>query len=425
MVFLHTGSGAGFFESCDYPTVNILFIHQNFPGQFRYLAPALAERGHQVVAIGSKGNIGELPGVELCHYELDRGNTPGIHLLASEWETKVLRGEACAEVAEQLGSRGFVPDLIIAHPGWGEALYLQDVFPDSPMLCFTEFFYRTAGPEVGFDTEFPNSSLHDLARIHTKNANLLLALERMDVGISPTRWQASLHPQWAQQKIQVIHDGIDSQAMAPDSDARITLPDYGLHLSPGDEVVTFVSRNLEPVRGYHIFMRALPELLRRRPNAVVFIVGGDGISYGAPNSKGSYRSQYLHEVASELDPKRVIFMGRVEYEVYRRLMQITQCHVYLTYPFVLSWSMLEAMSAGALVVGSRTAPVEEVIEHEVNGLLFDFFDTSALIDTVTAALESPAAFSPLRQRARETILENYDLHTRCLPAQLKLVESYQ
>ena len=405
--------------------MNILFIHQNFPGQFRHLIPALVGREHQIVAICRKGNGGVVPGVELCHYDIERGNTPGVHLLASEWESKVLRGEACARVADGLRQRGFVPDLIIAHPGWGEALYLKDVFPQSPLVCFTEFFYRPVGQEMGFDPEFPIDSLFDLARLHTKNANLLLALEQMDVGISPTHWQASVHPQWAQQKIQIIHEGIDTQAMAPDPDASIFLPDYDLQVSAGDEVVTFVSRNLEPVRGYHIFMRALPEILRRRPNAVVFIVGGDGISYGADNPSGSYRDQFLQEVASELDPKRVMFMGQVDYEVYRHLIQISRCHVYLTYPFVLSWSMLEAMSAGTLVVGSRTAPVEEVIEHDVNGLLFDFFDIAALTDTVTAALESPKAFQALRKSARETILQNYDLRARCLPAQLNLVESFQ
>ncbi|MEX0740631.1 MAG: glycosyltransferase family 4 protein [Pseudohongiella sp.] len=405
--------------------MKLLFVHQNFPGQFRFLAPALVGRGHQVVAISRKGNGGVLPGVELCHYDLARGNTAGIHVLASEWESKVLRGEACARVAEELRRRGFVPDLIIAHPGWGEALYLRDVFPQSPLICFAEFFYNAQGQEMGFDPEFPDADLHNMARLHTKNANLLLALEQMDAGISPTRWQASRHPQWAQQKIRVIHDGIDTDEMAPDPEARVTLPDYGLHLAPGDEVVTFVSRNLEPVRGYHIFMRALPEILRRRPNAVVFIVGGDSVSYGAPGTEGSYRGKYLQEVIAELDPKRVIFMGKVDYHVYRRLIQVSRCHVYLTYPFVLSWSMLEAMSAGALVVGSRTPPVTEVIEHERNGLLFDFFDIAGLTDTVTAALESPQDYASLRQQARETILQDYDLHSHCLPAQLALVESYQ
>lgn len=405
--------------------MNILFVHQNFPGQFGFLASALAQRGHRVVAISRKGNGGALLGVERYQYDIPQGITPGIHPLSSEWEAKVLRGEACAGVAEKLRQGGFVPDLIIAHPGWGEALYLRDVFAQSPLLCLTEFFYRSKGQEADFDPEFPMRGLHDLARLHTKNANLLLALDQMDAGISPTRWQASLHPLWAQQKIHVIHEGIDTDKMAPDPDAAVTLPDYGLHFVPGDEVITFVSRNLEPVRGYHIFMRALPEILRRRPNAVVFIVGDDGVSYGAPCADGSYREQYLKEVASELDPGRVIFMGRVDYEVYRRLIQISSCHVYLTYPFVLSWSMLEAMSAGALVVASRTAPVEEVIEHQVNGLLFNFFDIAALVDTVTMALETPEAFSSLRLRARETILENYDLRSRCLPAQLELVESYK
>lgn len=401
--------------------MNILFVHQNFPGQFRHLAPALHGRGHRVLAIGLRDNE-PLAGIETHRYSLTRGNAPGIHPFAREFESKVLRGEACARQALTLRDRGFTPDLVIAHPGWGEALYLKDVFPRARLLIQSEFFYRPEGQDLGFDPEFPAPDLDTLARLKTKNANLLLALEAMDLGLTPTQWQASTHPAWIRDRLRVIHEGIDTERIRPNPKAELSLPDQGVRVRPGDEVLTFAARNLEPVRGYHRFMRALPEILARRPNLRVFIVGGDGHSYGPPPPTGSYRQHYLDEVAGRLDPKRVFIMNRLPHGALLQLFQITRCHVYLTYPFVLSWSMLEAMSAGALVVGSRTPPVEEVIRDGENGRLVDFFDRQALVDTVCEALARPEAQRPLREQARRTIIERYDLNTLCLPAQWRLIE---
>ena len=261
--------------------MNVLFVHQNFPGQYQHLAPALVGRGHRVIAIGQEG-CGPAPaGIETRLYRLSRGNAPQVHPFAVEFEAKTLRGEACGRLALDLRAAGFIPDVILAHPGWGEALYLKDVFPDARLIGFAEFYYRSSGQDMGFDPEFPALTFADLARLRGKNANLLVALEAMDWGVAPTHWQASTHPAWVRGKLSIIHDGVDTDRIAPDPAAEIRLPDRRVRIRPGDEVLTFVARHLEPVRGYHVFMRALPEILARRPRAKAFIVGGDGASYGA------------------------------------------------------------------------------------------------------------------------------------------------
>lgn len=201
------------------------------------------------------------------------------------------------------------------------------------------------------------------------------------------------------------------------------LGEAGTILRAGDEVVSFVNRNLEPYRGFHSFMRALPEILAARPRAQIVVVGGDAVSYGrAPRDGGTWRARLLAEVGSRLDLARVHFVGKLPYPTLIKLFQVTAAHVYLTYPFVLSWSMLEAMSAGALVIGSRTAPVEEVVQDGRNGLLVDFFSPVEIAQRVIEVLERPARFLELRMNARQTIVQKYDLLSCCLPAQIALAE---
>ncbi|HYD97549.1 MAG TPA: glycosyltransferase family 4 protein [Noviherbaspirillum sp.] len=404
--------------------MNILFVHQSFPGQYRHLAPALAARGHQVAALTMGAKPAAQPGVNVVRYTVRRGNAPGMHPWAAEFETKVLRGESAAFASLKLGTEGFKPDVICAHPGWGEALFLKDVWPDARLLTYCEFYYRAYGADMNFDPEFATPGTGADARIRAKNAGNLLSLEATDWGISPTHWQRSLFPEWAQSRISVIHDGIDTSLARPDPRARLQLEEFGLDLRHGDEVVTFVNRNLEPQRGCHVFMRALPELLRRRPKAQVLIVGGDKQGYGAPPPAGrTWKEVFLDEVRADIDLARVHFLGTVPYPVFLRLLQVSAAHVYLTYPFVLSWSALEAMSSGCLVIGSRTGPVEEVIDDGRNGLLVDFFDPQALACTIADALADPGACLPLRERARADALAKYDLHGVCLPRQVALVEA--
>ena len=399
--------------------MNVLFVHQNFPGQFKYLAPHLAHAGHRVRALGIDGP--GLPGVDLLRYKPQRATSKQTHPWAMEFETKVIRGEACAAAALELKKGGFAPDVIVANPGWGESLFLRDVFPSAKMLALIEFFYAARGLDFDFDPEFHQGDPARDAKLRAKNAHLLMALADMDRGFAPTEFQKSTVPEPYRAKLSVIFDGIDTNVVQPDPQASISVG--AKTVRAGDEVITFVNRNLEPYRGYHVFMRALPEILARRPNARVLIVGADGVSYGASAPAGkTWKQIFFDEVKDRIDPARVHFLGRLPYEQYLKVLQVSACHVYLTYPFVLGWSCIEAMSAGCLVVGSRTPPVEEAIAHEKNGLLVGFFDVAALARTVCEALERPAEFAPLRLAARKTALNRYDLARVCLPQQVKLVE---
>jgi glycosyltransferase involved in cell wall biosynthesis len=404
--------------------LRILFVHQNFPGQYKHLAPALAARGHEVHALTINQQV-PLPGVIVHRYKVGRGSTKDIHPWVIDIETKVLRGEACAKAADRLNDAGFVPDVICAHPGWGEALFLREVWPDVPQLHYVEFFYASVGADVGFDPEFGMPDFSMRSRVRLKNANNLLNLNVMDQGLSPTSWQRSTVPAKYRESITVIHDGVDTEVVKPDSAATFSWRSeegHDLEVRAGDHVLTFVNRNLEPSRGYHVFMRSLPELLFRHPKLQVLIVGGDDVSYGVRPITGSYKERFLAEVEDRIDPARVHFLGRIPYAKYLKLLQVSMAHVYLTYPFVLSWSMLEAMSAGCLVIGSRTPPVEEVIVDGENGLLVEFGSPIQIADAVTRVLSEPEFISSIRKRARNTVIQNYDLRTQCLPKQIDLIE---
>jgi len=400
--------------------MNILFVHQNFAGQFKFLAPALVAQGHRVRALAIAGAGAD--GVETIKYTPRRGTTPNVHPWAADIETKIIRGEACAAEASRLKSEGYRPDIIVGHPGWGEMLFLRDVWPQVPQLHFLEFYYAS-NSDVGFDPEFTDEDWRSRARVRAKNANGLLNLEQMDAAYSPTAWQRSSFPSFVHSRVEVIHDGIDTDALTPSPSVSLSLGRDGLELRPGMKVVTFVNRNLEPYRGYHSFMRALPEMQRLAPDAFFVLVGGDSVSYGAKAPDGkTWKQIFLDEVGGRIDPSRVAFVGSVPYHIFKALMQISAAHVYLTYPFVLSWSMLEAMSCGAPVIGSATPPVQEVIQHGHNGLLVDFFDYQGLAETVCDVLNNPHRYVDMREKARQTIIDGYDLNRICLPRQIDMIK---
>jgi glycosyltransferase involved in cell wall biosynthesis len=405
--------------------MNILFVHQNFPGQYKFLAPALAARGHNVKALGmaDRGSLGR---VQYHRYQVGSKNTPNIHPWVLDFETKVMRGQFCARAAQDLATQGFKPDVICVHPGWGEALFLREVWPDAKQLHYVEYFYNVKGQDMGFDPEAPALDLNARSRLWAKNANNLMNLAQMDQGVSPTHWQHSAVPRNYASKIEVIHDGIDTKALnANEHSVLKATDDLGreITLTRRDEVVTFVNRNLEPFRGYHIFMRALPRMMKERPQARFVVIGGAAVSYGAAPPKGTWRQMYLDEVKDQIDKNRLHFLGKVPYDTYTSAIQVSKAHIYLTYPFVLSWSLMESMAMKAPIIASSTSPVKEVIEDGVNGHLIDFFDVEGLAKKVAHVLENPRSQIALRESARAKIVEHYDLQTRCLPAQIRLVES--
>lgn len=419
------------------PSMNILFIHQNFPGQFKHLAPALAKDGHRVVALTmQKVKDKQWQGVELVPYVVTQGSTPGTHPWVVDFETKIIRAEGAFRACLKLKEQGFTPDAIIAHPGWGESLFLKEVWPKAKLGIFCEFFYLAEGADTGFDPEFP---VQDVAgnncRLRLKNLNNYMHFDVADAAIAPTLWQASTFPEPFRSKITVVHDGIDTDAIQPNPKVQLKLSRNGsdepLVLTREDEVITFVNRNLEPMRGCHIFLRALPELLKNRPKAQVIIVGGDGVSYGAKpsvdaNGAASWKEVFVNEVRgqiSDADWARVHFVGQVPYTNFVSLLQLSSVHVYWTYPFVLSWSLIEAMSAGAAIVASDTAPLRDVIQHGQNGLLVDFFSVDGLVQSVCGLLDNPEDRQRLGAAARATAVAGYDLNTVCLPQQLAWVEA--
>ena len=401
----------------------ILFIHQNFPGQYRHLAPALRARGERVVAIGGP-TARELPSIPLHRYNpMPAAGVPPCHPWVSDLQTKVLRAEAVGRCLEQLLAQGLRPDLIVGHPGWGELLAVKDLLPSVPVLHQVEFVYQLEGGDVGFDPEFGQPDWRNRSRIRLRRSTQLVALQDLDWGLAPTPWQASTVPVEYQPRLSVIHEGIDTAAITPQGPAEINLQRAGLTLRAGDEVVSFVARNLEPYRGFHRFMRALPLLQQLRPRAQVLIVGGEEVSYGsAPAGGGTWKDVLLKELNGQLDLSRVHFVGKIPHGLLHQLFRVCACHVYLTYPFVLSWSLLEAMACGALVIGSATPPVRDVIDDGVNGRLVDFFDAEALAHAIAAVLADPAAQQPLRAQARRSVVERFDLQTVCLPQQLDLVD---
>ncbi|WP_427022971.1 glycosyltransferase family 4 protein [Aureimonas ureilytica] len=394
----------------------ILFLHQNFPGQFRHLCAALAKRNR--VLFLSRKSANRLPGVQLLEDAPHREPDPRVHPYLAGSERAVLQGQATARRLLALRAGGIRPDLVIGHTGWGETLFVKDVFPDVPLLSYFEFFYSATGADVGFDPEFPADP--DAAfRLRIRNQGLLSCLEATDRGLSPTHWQRSRLPVAFQTKIGVIHDGVDTDIARPSPAPSVTLPD-GTRLDSAVPVVTYVARNLEPYRGFHIFLRAARSILADHPQARIVVVGGDDVSYGARLPEGeTYRERALRE--APIDLSRVHFTGRLPYAIYLTLLQVSRAHVYLTYPFVLSWSVLEAMATGCLVVASDTAPVREVIEDGVNGRLVDFFDVDGIAERVAEALRAPERFRHIGEAARQAILDRYDLKRVCLPRQLTLL----
>jgi len=386
--------------------MNILILHQNFPGQFRHIAKHLAANGHAVLGVGAQQAAG-LPGIRLIRYVIKNAPAPKQKYLGT-LNAAGIRGEAVAKLMLEMKRQGYAPQVILAHPGWGEALYAKEVFPDARLVSLFEFYYHARGVDVGFEPG-SEADFDQAAMLTSRNMLHLMNLERCDAGITPTKWQLSLQPAAYRHKLTVAHEGIDTTLMAPDPAARFPLAN-GRALAPGEPVVTYVARHLEAYRGFHMFMRALPEIQRRNPDAVAVVVGGDGASYGRmPADAPNWREKMLAEVGPRLDLSRVFFTGQIPYAAYRSLLQVSAAHVYLTYPFVLSWSMLEAMSCGCLVAASATPPVQEVLEQGRNGLLFDFFDAEALATQVTAALTRPQDYAALRAAARQTIVEGYDI----------------
>jgi glycosyltransferase involved in cell wall biosynthesis len=380
--------------------VKYLFVHQNFPGQYLHLVRHLvASKQHDLVFI-TEPNANRIPGVRTVPYAKPKGAAAQAHVAARELDAAVRRAEIVAHTAATLKQLGFQPDIIIGHHGWGELLNIRDVWPDTPLLGYLEFYYCINGIDVGFDPEFPTQTA-DHPRIRAKNAVNLLALNLEAHAQTPTRWQLSTYPEWARKSITLLPEGVNLDICKPNPQMRRRNLRIGdAVIKPNEKLVTYVARDLEPYRGFHVMMRALPHLLRARRDIRVVMVGGDGISYGMPPAEGTWRQKMLAELGNSIDPQRVVFPGRIDYPTYVAMLQRSDAHVYLTYPFVASWSLREALSAGCVVIGSDTPTVSEFVAHEQNGLLVPFFDPKGLAQAVLRSLEDTTLARGLRENAR-------------------------
>lgn len=399
--------------------MQILFLHPNFPAQFRHLATVLGSNPNNTVVFGTKNERPEwvIPGVKKALFAPSRDPHPGTHHYVRPLESAVIYGQAVYRMAEQLKTQGFVPDVIYGHSGWGPTIFAKDIYPETPLMCYFEWYYHAYGSDANFD---PNDPLNadDVARIRVKNAPILIDLASCDWGVSPTYWQRSQFPPEFHSKLSVVHDGVDTEFFKPEPGAKLVLPN--LDLSHVDELVTYVARGMEPYRGFPEFIEAVGYIQERRPNCHVVVVGSDRVCYGKslPNGE-TYKDYMLKKIP--LDLTRVHFVGSLPYGLYLKVIQASDVHIYLTRPFVLSWSMIESMSTGCLVLGSDTQPVREVITDGENGLLVDFFSPKQIAMRVDEVFNHPTRMAEIRKKARETAIERYAM-PMLLKRHIQLIE---
>lgn len=396
--------------------MRFLLAHPNYPSQMRPLAQALAHnKSNEVVFLTNQVN-GDVAGVKKLIYKPKRDPSPQTHHYLREFEKAVLHGQGACEVCLEAKKQGFIPDIIVGHAGWGTTLFLKDVFPQATMALVFEWFYRAHGSDCDFDPSEP-VNLDDKARVRVKNSAILSDLAACDGGIVPTQYQFDQFPHHLRSKLMVNHEGIDTNFFKPNPGAPLVLANGKLDLSGVKEIVTYATRGMEPYRGFPQFVEAAHLLQKRRPNVHVVIGGEDRVAYGKKAPDGKTFKQIALE-KFPLDPKRTHFVGPLPYGEYLKLLQCTSAHVYLTRPFVLSWSLLEAMSCGALVVASDTPPVREVITDGINGVLVDFFRPDLLAEALDRALEEPGRFAKMRENARATVQAKYEINA-CLRHKLE------
>ena len=404
--------------------MKFLFVHQNMPGQYRELLSWLVQQGtHEIVFLTQRKGM-QLQGVTTVTYAPQHRPDKEAYGLSRDWEAAAGTGLGAALAARRLErEHGFKPDVILGHTGWGELLFMKEIWPDVPVIGFFEYFYRTSGGLVGFD---PDNPPNDQAGFFAQARNSVpyASIDAVDQGHTPTLWQRDRFPTSFHQRMYTCHDGIRCDRLLPDPNASLGLGRLEQPLTRADEVVTYVARNMERARGFHIMMRALPRILADRPKARVLMIGGNETSYGIESSHPQgLRGEMEAELGGSVDWSRVHFLGKVPYEDLCRIIRISRCHIYLTMPFVLSWSLLEAMSMQATVVAADVAPVREAVTHGETGMLVDFFDPDALADQVVDVLANPGSYAHLGPAARAHVRQDYDFLSHCLPEHIAQINA--
>ena len=399
--------------------MKILFTHRNFPAQFRHILEELVkDPNNEVLFLTNAKNDKTIPGVKKYIYGRKREVPKNCHRYLVPFEESVIHGQAVAEACIILRNQGFVPDVIFAH-AWGNSLFLKDVYPDVPLIDYCEWYFRADSADILFANPNPNEDVR--AKNRCGSAQMALDMFACDYGITPTHWQKEQYPKEFHNKIEVLHDGIDTEYLVPDNNVEFQIPNSDIKLTCEDEVLVYATRGLEPYRGFPQFMHVAEKLLKKRPNLKVVVAGKDRCFYSEPLPQGTYKELMLNKL--DLDMSRIFFTDLLPYEDYRKLLQVASVHVYLTYPYVLSWSLLDSMSVGNCIVASGTEPVKEVIQDGYNGILCDFFNIDEIADKVEYVLDNPDKVQSIKENARNTVVEKYDLK-KLMPRHIEIIKSF-
>ena len=405
--------------------MHVVFVHKNFPAQFGHVASHLIHQcGHRCTFV-SETEPGRFNDIEKVQYKTRGGATGQTHYCARTFENGIWHAAGVYEALKPLQQR-LSPDLIVGHSGFGSTLFLPELFPDTPIISYFEYYYHRKGSDLDFRPDFPTSKAN-LLRSHARNAMIMLDLEACRAGYAPTHFQRDLLPEPYRPKVRVLHDGVPADFWRPHPIETLTLDglDIGnLEIDPAQPVITYVSRGFETMRGFDIFMKAARLICNADPNVLVLVVGTDRVCYGGDLNyiaETSFKDHVLNQ--DRYDLNRIRFLGRVEPKLLAQILSRSDLHIYLTIPFVLSWSLLDAMACGCTVLASDTAPVREVIRHDDNGLLCDFFDVEALALAALEVLKNPAAYRQrLGRAARRTVEERYSTEV-IMPQMVQFYES--
>lgn len=399
--------------------MKILFVHPNFPGQWRSIAPALALLGHEVSGLGKASHPSPtLPGVVQHGYKDNPfAQAESVFSPLQSFAAAVRQGRAVGDFCLRLKAEGYEPDVLVGHPGWGDMMFVKEVWPKTRIIAYLEYYYGNENEDLRFDPEF-NFVSAEREYIRLRNLNQVMAHEIADANITATEWQKSLFPGSMRQRIEVIHEGVDTGVVKPDPGVELQLPD-GRKLTRAIPVLTYCARNLEPYRGFHVFMRALPAIQKRLPGLFTIVVGGDDVSYGRkPSRFPTWREEAMAESGGEIDGDLVWFAGKLPFPEYVKVLQVSAVHAYLTYPFVPSWSLLEAAAAGCRIVASDVAPVREVLAELEDVALVPFHDVDAIAQAVVrCASEGHVDGGEIGARQRK-----FDVSRHAVPSYVKLME---
>jgi glycosyltransferase involved in cell wall biosynthesis len=396
--------------------MHVLFVHPNFPAQFGHLGERLLQEPGHRVTFASKRAKGVSGAMECLFYDLKGGATEKNHYSSRTFENNVWQSHA---LYEALKPRPDIrPDVVVGHSGFISTVLLRELY-DAPILNYFEFYYHNKNSDLDFRPDIQPSE-DDKLRSHFRNSVLLLDLNNCDRGYSPTRWQRDQMPELFRPKIDVLFDGIDTNLWkplprTPRRAGKIIIPE-------SVKLVSYVARGFESIRGFDIFMKVAKRLCEMRSDVRFLVVGEDRVCYGGDNNRTGGKTYKEWVLAQDnYDLSRFAFVGRLAPDVLAQVFSITDLHLYLTVPFVLSWSLMNALACGTTVLASNTAPVQEMIQHEKNGLLVDFFDVEGFAQQANRVLNDPEQFRPLGLAGTRMIQEEYSLDV-CFPRWKRMLE---